>query len=235
MTGNSEEQKERHFDPVSSLFAAIALVCLFALFSIPFKVCQAADSIGKITAVNGVVQLKRPGVEKEYSPVKGDSFLVGDDIRTGKDSTVQLSFTDESFVNLFENSSVRVNQYAFDPEKNRRTARIRLLGGKARFVLFKPRSNDSFVWVDTNNASVNANTIADFGILSTSRETEVATLAHGVIVKNFSQLIVGDVWVDANMRTVVVEKNPPSLPEILTPQERRNYMQDTRAQRHKKQ
>ncbi len=228
MSNKSKKQQKNYSSSCGSI-KLIGIICLFASVFGFYADCLADNQpIGKITVVKGTVLLKRPGIEKEYSPVNGDFFFVGDDIRTEKDSAVQLTFTDDAFVNLFPDSKMRVNQYSFDVERNRRTSRLKLLAGKARFVLYKPRSIDSAFYAETNIAYVTATTIADFGLTVEPRQTEVAVLDQSVSVNNIASLVVGDVWLSTNQKTVVKIKKPPSQPVTLSVEERKNYMKDIR-------
>ncbi len=100
MSNKSNKQEKDHSFSCSSI-KVIGIFCLLVPVFGLYADCLADNQpIGKITVVKGTVLLKRPGIEKEYSPVNGDFFFVGDDIRTEKDSAVQLTFTDDAFVNL---------------------------------------------------------------------------------------------------------------------------------------
>ncbi len=210
-------------------FHGITLFCLFVSIPVFFTDCPAAVSaVGTVTAMRGHALIKRPGVEKAYSAQKGETVAAGDDIRTEENSMVQITFTDEAFVNLSSDSAMRVDQYSFDIEQNRRTARLNLLKGRARFILYEPRSPDSAFYVKTNIALVTATTIADFGLTVEPHQTEVSALDHAVGVNNIWPLAVGNVWLSANQKTVVKEKTAPSKPVALMLEERRSYMKDVR-------
>lgn len=187
-----------------------------------------AAPMGAVTALHGTLTLTRPGAGQARVVQKGDEVLVADEIRTGKGSVARLTFIDGSFVDLSPGSALRVNQYAFDAEENRRTARIRVLGGRARFVLYKARSSGSAFTVETDNALVVPGTLADFGVAAGPSGTEVAVLARSVRVKNISALVVGETSLGVNRKTVVKEKTPPSSAVTLTPEERKSYLKDMR-------
>ncbi len=171
--------------------------------------------------------IKRPGSD-QVAARRGDAVAVGDDIRTGRDSAAQVTFSDDSFVNLFPQSALRVNQYSFEAEENRRTARIRVLGGRARFVLYKIRSSRSVFCVQTDSTTVISGLLGDFGVMTAPSETEVAVLAQSVRVRNSSDLVVGEMSLGVNQKTVIREKTPPAAPGILTPAERKKYLKNVR-------
>ncbi len=204
----------------------------FLIFSV--LVCSGngfahAATIGTMTALAGSVALTRPGSDRTNVVKQGDEILVGDELRTGKDSGARLTLTDGSFADLSPGSALRVNQYAFDVEENRRTARVRVLAGRVRFVLYKARSNGSAFYVETNSVRVTAGVFGDFGISVLAGGTEVAVLANSVSVINISDLVIGNISVGVNQKTVVKEKKPPAAPVTLTLEERKSYMQGLRS------
>lgn len=183
-----------------------------------------AVPMGAVTALHGTVTLTRPGAGEGRVVQKGDEVLVADELRTGKGSGARLTFTDGSFVDLSPESALCVNQYVFDAEDNRRTARVKVLSGRARFVLYKARSSDSAFYVETNNALVVSAILADFGVAAGPSGTEIAVLAQSVRVKNAFTLVVGEISLGVNQKTVVKEKTPPSSPVTLTREERKDYI-----------
>ncbi len=211
---------------VRRFFSSFLIFSIFAFSgSVP---ASAAAPIGKITALHGYVTIKRPGSDEAHAVKQGDGISVGDDLRTGSDSAVQVTFADESFVNLSSKSAMRVNQYAFDAGENRRTARVRILSGRARFVLYKVRSGDSVFFVETNNALAVPAMLADFGVSAEAEGTEIAVLDQSVIVRNASSLVIGEVVLGPNQKTTVREKKPPSAPVVFGIGERKNYTKNMR-------
>lgn len=126
----------------------------------------AADAaIGKLTIVEDIFTVKRPGNEKTIEAVVGGDIFIGDVLQTGKDSRAQLTFIDNSFVNLSSETRLRVDQYTYAPDKNSRRAVIKVIEGKARVVFFRQREtnpsatikeDDSSITVEAGNARVSA-------------------------------------------------------------------------------
>jgi ferric-dicitrate binding protein FerR (iron transport regulator) len=137
-----------------------------------------------------------------------------------------MTLTDDSFMNLGPGSAVRVNQYSLDTTTDRRTTVIRVIQGKTRIVIYKLRSQGSSFRVETKNALVTAGGFADFVVMATPGRTEVAVLDQALHVRNSLPYIVGDVRVGVNQRVVIQEKSPPTAPVVITPQERKKWMQD---------
>jgi hypothetical protein len=188
----------------------------------------AADApVGRLILIDGTVTIKRTGIEKTVAAKEGDDISVTDILQTGKNSRAQIVFTDDSVVNMSSEAGLRVNQYVCDSANNRRNAVVKVLKGKARFVIYKYRSRDSGFRVETDKALVTAD-IADFVVAASPAETEVAVLDNNVSVKNISFLTVGVIRLGANQKTIVKEKTPPSQPSVITLQQRRAYSKDVR-------
>ena len=181
--------------------------------------------VGNITGLSGNVVVNKPGNEKPVGLRKEDAVFIGDILRTGRKSRVQVTFIDDNFVNVSSESSIMVNQYIFDRERKRRKVIVKLLEGGVRFILYKKYSNSSFA-VEAGNASITGN-IADFTVKVSPHETEVIVLDGFVNVKNISSMVVGEIRLGINQKTAVKEKNPPSEPEIVTSQQRNAWIEET--------
>ncbi len=191
--------------------------------------CVANDNqIAKISRIYGRASVTRPGAEKPRILNVGDPVFIGDETSSALHSFVQITFADGSFFNMFSNSEVRINQYMFDIQKNRRTTQISLGKGRVRLVMFKAASADSFLSVKTKNAIVTANATADFSIAYSENRTEVAALSDWVKLSNASPLVVGEVWLSKNTISIVLDKQIPSPPEILPREARSRLMREDR-------
>lgn len=183
----------------------------------------AADTVGMLTKVQGRVELVKTATDQARAVKTGDNAAVGEVLRTGKEAWAQLVFTDDSVVMLSPESQLLVAQYAYTPQDNRRSAVLKVRGGRARFVVYKRRSGGSRFVVETVHASMTVGK-ADFFVTVSPTETEIASIGHPLQVRHVSALIVGRVQVGANQTTTVREKTPPSPPATLAPEQRRKYM-----------
>ncbi|MBA4373829.1 MAG: hypothetical protein C0402_13335 [Thermodesulfovibrio sp.] len=186
----------------------------------------AGEGPGRITVVRGEVGIRRPGAEKILPVRVGDMVYVGDILQSGRESGAQMVLTDDSVVNISSLTSIRLNQYAFDAGESRRTAVVKVIEGMARFIIHKQQKKASFT-VETSHAVVSFS-YADLVIQASTDETAVAVLDRGVSVKNSSLLVVGQVRLGDNEMTVVRAKTPPSIPSVLTSQQRRIYSKDAK-------
>ncbi|MFH1075481.1 MAG: FecR family protein [Pseudomonadota bacterium] len=193
--------------------------------------------VGRCSVVTGKVTIKKAWVD-EKNAVVGDSVVVGDILRTEKNSIARVMFIDDSFINLSPETSLMIKQYIYEPSVDsatnkgcagcydRRKAIIKLQGGIVRFVIFKQRGKGSSFNVETNNVLTQAN-ISDFVVTALSDETEVAVLSGSVSVKNISPLIIGTISVGVNQKSIIKGKTPPSFESInLTLKQRKVYLKN---------
>lgn len=192
---------------------------------LPKDALSLEDAVGRLTVIDGSVTVSKTGVEKSFPVRVGDKIFVGDVMKTGKDSRAQIVLAADFSVNMSAGTALRINQYAFETKKNRRTAIVKVLEGRARFVVFGERNNESSFRVETAHAAINAR-IADFVAVVSPGETTIAVLDGGVNVKNVSYLTVGEVGLGTNQKTVVKEGISPSEPSSITSQQRRSYNKD---------
>lgn len=137
-----------------------------------------------------------------------------------------MTLTDDSFMNLGPGSSVRVNQYSFEPATDRRTTIIRVIEGKTRFVIYTPRSRGSSFRVEAGNALVTTGGLADYVVLVSPGRTEVAVLSSSITVRNSLTYVIGSVNIGVSQGTVVKEKASPTAPKVITRQERKEWLKD---------
>lgn len=208
------------------LIAVFILSAFLSLFVTPGNNLFADDSAGTMTRVQGKVTVRMPGWKNIATVKAGDSLAVGGVLDTAGNSRAQLIFTDGAFISVLPGSTLRVNQYSYTSEDKRSSAIVQVLGGRARFVVYdKMRGNGSRFVVETEHASINTG-IADFFVSVSSGETEVAVIGSSLSVRNISSLVVGNVGLGTNQKTVVKEKNPPSQPSTLPAEQRRRYIRD---------
>jgi hypothetical protein len=225
ITGTKNTAREPAGPSKRRRFILRMLPSLLILLALVFStVCFAADMpIGQVTSARGMAAIKRPGAGKDLPAARGADFFVGDIIETAPGASAQVTFTDGSFVNLAPASSIRVNQYAFDETRNRRTVRSRVISGTVRFVAHGPAGPGSLLFVECGRAEITAWSPADFAVIASPGAAEVAILRGGAGVKNTSPLIVGTVSLGVSQRTMVRGNTPPSQPDIITAAERKRY------------
>lgn len=192
---------------------------------LPEQVFSAERPVARVILAEGGVMIRKPGTGRDLPVRAGDKLFPADVLRTGRDSRAQLVFTDDSVVMLSSGAAVRVDQYSFNPDSNRRTATLRVLEGKARFVIYKDRSPDSAFKVETRQARITSD-LADFVTVVSAGQTDVTVLDGTVSVTNSSFIIIGETDLGPNEKTTVREKSPPSRPSVISPEQRRTLSRD---------
>lgn len=210
---------------IKSFLRSLPIRLLFILlFANNPSLLFAEPEAGFIAAVSGTVTIKRSGQHDAISAFRNAGIKTGDALVTGKDGKAQIALTDESFINIGPDSVVRINQYSFAEHENRRRAVIKVASGRARFVIFKVISVDSAFRVETDYATILVKDRGDFIVTSLPDVTEVIALDKTLLVRNASNIIIGEVRLSANQKTAVRKKTPPAPPSVITPHERRLYL-----------
>ena len=96
-----------------------------------------ADVVGRLTQVEGRVDLMRGG-QLPATPVKvDDGVQPGDVLRTKSLSKAQITFIDNSVLTISPESRVGIEAYMFDSAQNKRNAVLQLFQGLAHAVVNK--------------------------------------------------------------------------------------------------
>lgn len=88
-----------------------AFVFVFSILSVWSVPAEAADRIGLVKVASGEVVIVREGAEIVAKP--GAELLESDLIRTGPNSAIGMTFTDNSRMSLGPNSELSLTSYAF--------------------------------------------------------------------------------------------------------------------------
>jgi hypothetical protein len=125
---------------------------------------QAADVAGRLTQVEGRVDILRGG-KLPAIPVKlNDGVQVGDVLRTKSMSKAQITFSDNSTLTISPESRVAIEAYMFDSSQNKRNAVVQLFQGLAQVVvskIYKSAEPDFVVKTQTAIMGVRG---TDFGV-----------------------------------------------------------------------
>lgn len=108
-----------------------------ALFLVLLSLSPAlAGVVGKFTAIDGRVDVLRPG-EKRAAPVAlGASVSEGDIVRTKTDSFAEITFSDDTVLKLTQSTRVEIKEYLLSGNK-RQNGALKLLRGKVRATVSK--------------------------------------------------------------------------------------------------
>jgi hypothetical protein len=205
-----------------------------------------ADAVGRLTQVEGKVDILRGG-QLPAIPVKvNDGVQTGDVLRTKSMSKAQITFIDNSTLTISPESRVGIEAYMFDSTQNKRNAVVQLFQGLAQVAvskIFKATEPDFVVKTQTAIMGVRG---TDFGVRIYPNSSDVLNfeglLQVGNILPDVSQLFrrafkvaysfgsggaAGQHWVflKAMQGTTVGRGLPPSAVFAVTPAMKSSFMQ----------
>ena len=182
------------------------VVLVILAFQVGTLTSAQADVAGRLTQVEGRVDILRGG-KLPAIPVKvEDGVQTGDVIRTKSQSKAQITFIDNSTMTISPESRVGIETYMFDSAQNKRNAVVQLFQGLAHVVvskIFKAAEPDFVVKTQTAIMGVRG---TDFGIRLYPNSSDVL---------NFEGLLqVGNIF----PRWANYSAGPSRLPTPLAPE-----------------
>ncbi|MCX5679888.1 MAG: FecR family protein [Candidatus Omnitrophica bacterium] len=112
---------------VVAMVIVIAMACPYAY----------AIGIGKVTYIEGRVDVAGQGSSIATPLREGDPISAGDAIRTKSNSKAEVTFNDKSMLRLAQNTRIEVKDYVLDTNNKRKTAEIMVDRGRARTIIEK--------------------------------------------------------------------------------------------------
>ena len=208
---------------IQRLVLALFVICSFSPVSI------ANVSVAEVKKVHGVVDVFHKGERKASTVAVGAAISVGDTVRTGRRSRVQLKFNDGSVLNIGSLAKIQVGEFSFDADTKVRKSSIRNLRGKVRAAVSKSSKKESFFRIKTPGA-VAAVRGTNFAVdVVSPKKTIVLTFSGAVAVSNLQGPEQNNsVLVRANQVTYVVAKKAPSTPVKAPAQVLRNMASGTK-------
>jgi hypothetical protein len=206
-----------------------------------------AAVVGRLTQVEGRVDLLKGG-KLPATPVKvGDLVGAGDVLRSKSLSRAQITFIDSSIINISPGCRLAIEDYRFEPDQGKRWAVLKIFQGLAHVVvnkIFKVEEPDFIVKTHTAVTGVRG---TDFGVrLLPNRSTilnfkgktrvgnifpEVHTWERRARKTAYQQAQGGGFFVpgafvdlDLMQGTTVQSNLPPTLPFAITSQDRQMFM-----------
>ena len=89
-------------------------------------------AVGYLKAISGTAQIVRQGENLE--PRIGDKVFKNDVLRTGPNSSLGITFKDDTLLSLGPNSQVVVNDFAFSPAEGKLSFAARILKGTVVYL-----------------------------------------------------------------------------------------------------
>ena len=205
-----------------------------------------ADAVGRLTQVEGRVDILRGGQLPAIPGKVNDEVQTGDVLRTKSMSKAQITFIDNSTLTISPESRLGIEAYMFDSTQNKRNAVVQLFQGLAQVAvskIFKAAEPDFVVKTQTAIMGVRG---TDFGIRIYPNSSDILNfeglLQVGNILPDVSQLFrrafkvaysfgsggaPGQHWVFLKtMQGTTVRLNKPPSPVFeVTPAMKNSFMQ----------
>lgn len=119
--------------------------CLFLLFTIHCSLftdsaeAQVAGQIaGKITKVEGRVDILRAGAAAAVPVKMGDAVNVGDILRTKSDGKAEITFIDNTAMTVGPKSRLGIDEYFYKADEQKRSASLKIYRGRIGFQIPRP-------------------------------------------------------------------------------------------------
>jgi len=164
-------------------FSMKMLLVLLAISLIPTYVF--ADEVGKITYLEGRVDIFKQSSEKGQSAREYDTLSIGDSVRTKSNSKAEIKFKDNSIARLAQNSKITIQDYQLNEKGQRKSAAIALERGKVRTIIAKmPHPADFDIITPNAKGIVKGSDIFTFyqagssGMLVAEGALSVVNMAH---------------------------------------------------------
>ncbi|MDH3974886.1 MAG: FecR family protein [Deltaproteobacteria bacterium] len=211
----------------SQNIAATLLITLFIITLTP--AISLGEAVATLTFVRGKVDVLKKGEKRARLVKKGAKLVVGDIVRTKSQSRAQISFIDESKVNMAQNSRVEIKEFSYKPEKKERKSLLRTFRGKIRALI--PRfllGDDSKFEVETPTAVAAVRGTDFFSVVKKLPfESEVLVIKGKVAVKNMDPSIVGEVFLTPGKASKIGKGRPPQKARPFTKKEIRRLIKET--------
>lgn len=118
--------------------ARALLVTMLFFFALAIPAVAMAGAVGKITALNGNVDVVKPGQKTAIAAGLMQPVSEGDIIRTKSYAKVEITFADKSAVRLAPGSRLEITKYLLQGNERKESA-LNLSRGKMRVIVAGPR------------------------------------------------------------------------------------------------
>ena len=218
----------------------VSLVTAMLLLITGLVATAPAEVVGRITQVEGRVDLLKGG-QLPANPVKlEDPVALGDVLRTKSLSKANITFVDSTVITISPESRIAIEEYMFDPAKGKRSAVLQLFQGMALAVvskIFKTEQPDFVIKTHTAIMGVRGTEVGirlspnESTFLNFEGLTRVASIFPEISGDLFRKaakvaLSFGKGYVDLHdwQGTTVARNMTPTVPYGITKQDREMFM-----------
>jgi FecR protein len=175
------------------------LLLAVLILSDPIEFAHAAESdVGSISDVKGKAELVSSG--QNAAAAKGATVHLNDELKTGADGYLQVTFRDDTVLTLAENARVVIDRYVFDPDQGVGDVLLTTTQGAFRFATGRLK--------ELSKKDIQVSTpVADVGV----RGTEF----WGGLVDGQYSLVLLDGEINVRNQAGVVTLNKPGLATVI--------------------
>ena len=174
-------------------FVFLWAVLMILAFQVGLLTQARADVVGRLTQVEGRVDLLKGG-QLPANPVKlDDGVQPGDVLRTKSQSTAQITFIDNSILNISPESRVAIESYMFDASNEKRSAVLKLFQGLAHVVVNKVFTSAEPDFIIKTHTAIMGVRGTEFGIRLQPNSSTILNLEGAVQVGNIFPEV-GQLW-----------------------------------------
>ena len=204
-----------------------------------------AEVVGRITQVEGRVDLLKGGKLPAIPLQINDTVEPGDVVRTKSLSKAQITFIDQSLLTLSQEARIAIEEFKFEPGQGKRQAVLEIFQGLALAVvnkILKAEEPDFVIKTQTAIVGVRGTEIGmrnqpnSSTILNFQGRTQVGNILpemSRMFLKAFKVAFSMVSWNNGSSRwvllqdmqgTTVARNQPPTIPFVITPQDRILFM-----------
>jgi hypothetical protein len=199
-----------------------------------------AEVVGRITQVEGRVDLLKGG-QLPATPVKlEDPVGLGDVLRTKSLSKANITFVDNTVITISPESRIAIEEYMFDPAKGKRNAVLQLFHGMALAVVSKIYKAEQPDFVIKTHTAIMGVRGTEVGVRLSANDSTFLNFQGLTRVASVFPEISGDLFRKAakvalsfdkgyvdlgNMQATTVARGlPPTLPYGISSEDRQMFM-----------
>ena len=157
-------------------FLTAAILFLVLVLTLPQG--ASAEAVGRLTEVQGRVDLLKGG-KLPATPVKvGDAVEPGDVLRAKSLSKAQITFLDNTTLTMSPESRIAIDEYTFDPAKQKRSVLLEVFHGAVLAVVSKIYQTEQPDFVIKSHTAIMGIRGTEVGMRLTPNDTTILNF-HG--------------------------------------------------------
>jgi hypothetical protein len=189
-----------------------------------FPAGASAEAVGRLTQVEGRVDLLKGGKLPATVVKVGDGVEQGDVLRTKSLSKAQITFKDNSIVTISPESRIAIEEYMVDADKGKRSALIQLFQGMILTAVSKIYQTEKPDFVVKTHTAIMGIRGTEVGIRLAANSSTFLNFQGLTRVSSAFPEIPGMVELKAMEATEVTRGLPPTLPYEIGPADRQMFM-----------